>query len=322
MQYNGPMKTIATLTMNPAIDVAYEADRVVHTHKVRSRRERYDPGGGGINVARVITRLGGKTHAHYLAGGATGMALDALLDLYKVERSRINIAGHTRISSSVNERESGKEFRFVPLGPTVTSDECLKCLEHLEQINCDYLVASGSLPQGAPDDFYGQAQAIAQRRKMKFVLDTSGLALTHSLAGGGIFLIKPSLGELQHLIGRPLDGIDAIATAALDIIRSGQAEYVAVTMGHKGALLAHQTGTLHAPALPVEAKSAVGAGDSFLAAMIFALAAHRNFLDAFRYGMAAGAAAVQTPGTDLCHREEVERLYAQVPMPTRFQEAA
>ena len=316
------MKTIATLTMNPAIDVAYEADRVVHTQKVRSSQERYDPGGGGVNVARVIDRLGGTARALYVAGGATGTALDALLDLHQMARSRIDIAEHTRISTSVYERETGKEFRFVPRGPTVTPDECRRCLEHLEQITCDYLVASGSLPLGAPDNFYAQVRIIAQQRKMKFVLDTSGPALRDGLAGGGIFVLKPSLGELQHLVGRQLVNIEAIAIAAGDIIRSGQAEYVAVTMGHEGALLAHRTGILHSPALPVEARSAVGAGDSFLAAMIFALAADRSPVDAFRYGMAAGAAAVQTPGTDLCHREEVERLYALVAAPQRFQVAA
>lgn len=316
------MKTIATLTMNPAIDVAYEADRVMHTHKVRSRQERYDPGGGGINVARVIARLGGTARAHYLAGGATGTALDALLDRHELVRSRIDIAGETRVSTSVFERTSGKEFRFVPRGPTVNLEECRACLAHLEQIECDYLVASGSLPQGAPDGFYNQVGVLARRRNMSFVLDTSGPALKHGLADGGIFLVKPSLGELQHLVGRPLPDVGTIAAAALEIIKSDRAEYVAVTMGHEGALLAHHSGILHAPALPVDAKSAVGAGDSFLAAMIFALATHRNPVDAFRYGLAAGAAAVQTPGTDLCHRSEVERIYAGVPMPMRCREPA
>jgi 6-phosphofructokinase 2 len=316
------MKTIATLTMNPAIDVAYEADRVMHTHKIRSRHERYDPGGGGINVARVVARLGGTARAHYLAGGATGKALDALLDRHQLVRSRIDIAGETRVCTSVFERESGKEFRFVPRGPIVTAEECRTCLAHLERIECDYLVASGSLPKGAPDDFYSQVGALARRRKMHFVLDTSGPALTHGLSGGGAFLVKPSLGELQHLVGRPLAGTDAIAAAALEIVGSDRAEYVAVTMGQEGALLAHHSGILHAPAVPVEAKSAVGAGDSFLAAMIFALAAHRNPVDAFRYGLAAGAAAVETPGTDLCHRSEVERIYARVPTPMRCREPA
>lgn len=316
------MKTIATLTMNPAIDVAYEADRVVHTQKVRSHQERYDPGGGGINVARVIARLGGTARAHYLAGGGTGTALDALLDRHELVRSRIDIAGETRVSTSVFERESGKEFRFVPRGPTVTPEECRACLAHLELIECDYLVASGSLPQGAPDDFYSQVGALAERRKMNFVLDTSGPALTHGLAGGRVFLVKPSLGELQHLVGRPLGSIDAIASAAREIINSARAEYVAVTMGHEGALLAHHSGILHAAAVPVDAKSAVGAGDSFLAAMVFALAAHRNPVDAFRYGIAAGAAAVQTPGTDLCHRSEVEQIYAGVAMPLPCREPA
>lgn len=316
------MKTIATLTMNPAIDVAYEADRVFHTHKVRSRQERYDPGGGGINVARVIDRLGGTARAHYLAGGATGTALDALLDLHQMVRSRIDIGGNTRVSTSVYERESGKEFRFVPQGPTLTAGECQNCLEHLERIECDYLVASGSLPRGAPEDFYSQVRIIAKRRGMKFVLDTSGPALEHGLAGGGILLIKPSLGEFQKLVGRPLKGLNAIATAAQEITRSGRAEYVAVTMGHEGALLAHNTGIIHSSAVSIEAKSAVGAGDSFLAAMIFALACDKDPTEAFRYGMAAGAAAVLTPGTDLCHREDVERIYALVASPERFQEAA
>lgn len=303
------MTSIATLTMNPAIDVAYETDRVTPMHKVRSHEEHYDPGGGGINVARVIGRLGGKVHAYYLAGGATGDALDGLLDLHPMARSRIDIVGNTRISTSVYERETGQEYRFVPSGPTVTPDECRKVIDHLNRLSCDYLVASGSLPLGAPDDFYLQACEVARQRKIKFVLDTSGSALKHGLDGGSIFLTKPSLGELRKLVGLPLNGIDAIAHAALEIVRSGKSEYVAVTMGHEGALFAEQSGVFFAPALAVEAKSAVGAGDSFLGAMVHAVAARDDPVAAFRYGMAAGAAAVQTPGTDLCHREEVDRLF-------------
>ncbi|WCP12084.1 Putative ATP-dependent 6-phosphofructokinase isozyme 2 [Sphingobium sp. AntQ-1] len=303
------MKRIATLTMNPAIDVAYEADRVFHTHKIRARQEHYDPGGGGINVARVIARLGGTARAHYLAGGATGATLDSLLDLHQMVRSRIPIQGNTRISTAVYERETGKEFRFVPHGPVVTEQEWQACLDHLDGIECDYLVASGSLPPGVPDDFYSRLQAKTRTRGIELILDSSGAALQQGLAAGGILLVKPSLGELRQLIGRPLAGRHEIAAAALDIVNKDQAKYVAVTMGREGALLAQRSGVLWLPAVPVEAKSAVGAGDSFLAAMTFALACDRNPIDAFRYGIAAGAAAVLTPGTDLCHRDEVERLY-------------
>lgn len=306
------MKTIATLTMNPTIDVAYDADVVSPIHKIRSYDERYDPGGGGINVSRVIARLGGTARALYLSGGATGAALDGLIDLHQMVRSRIPIAGDTRIATSVFERTSGKEYRFVPRGPTVTPSEWQLCLDRLEEIVCDYLVASGSLPQGVPDDFYGRVQEIARRRGFALILDSSGEALRSGVLAGGLFLIKPSRGELQQLVGRPLDTRAEIAAVAAEIVARGQSRYVAVTLGRDGAILAQEAGVAYLPAVAVEAKSAVGAGDSFLAAMTFALAGGRDPLDAFRYGIAAGAATVLTPGTGLCLPTDVERLYQLV----------
>ncbi len=306
------MKTIATLTINPAIDVSYEADRVFHTHKIRARKEHYDPGGGGINVARVISRLGGSAHAVYLAGGVTAATLDSLLELHRLPRTRIPIQGDTRISTSVHEMDTGKEFRFVPHGPDVTQLELQACLQHLRTIECDYLVASGSLPPGVPDDFYSLVREIVGARGIEFILDSSGAALRRGLESSGIFLVKPSLGELQQLAGRALKERSDIATAAADIVNRGQAKYVAVTMGRDGAMLAQRSGVLYLPAVPVEANSAVGAGDSFLAGMTYALATGRDAVHAFRYGMAAGAATVLTPGTDLCHPDEIERMFCLI----------
>jgi len=308
------MKRIVTLTMNPAIDVAYEADRVFHTRKIRAHQEHYDPGGGGINVARVIARLGGTARAYYLSGGATGCALDGLLDQHALVRSCIPIKGDTRISTAIYERETGKEFRLVPRGPELTEQEWQASLDHLDGARADFLVASGSLPPGVPDDFYSRVQKLAQRRGMQFILDTSGAALREAVAGGGLYLVKPSIGELRQLVGRDLAEESEIAAAAQEIVDSGKSKYVAVTMGRDGAMLATGAGTWRLPAIPVEARSAVGAGDSFLAAMVFALGCERDPLDAFRYGVAAGAAAVLTPGTGLCHRDDVERLFALAPI--------
>ncbi|AHE53613.1 MULTISPECIES: hypothetical protein [Sphingomonadaceae] len=114
------MKRIATLTVNPAKDVAYEADRVFHTHKIRAHQEHYDPD-GGINMARAIARLGGPARAHYLVGGATGATLDSLLDMHQMVRSSIPIQGNTPVSTAVYERETAKEFRFGPRGPASPS---------------------------------------------------------------------------------------------------------------------------------------------------------------------------------------------------------
>jgi len=306
------MPTIATLTMNPTIDVAYAVPKVRHTHKVRAHGEHYDPGGGGINVARVVSRLGGTARAIYLAGGATGAALDGLVDFHAIARTRIPIRGHSRISTAIFEEETGKEYRFVPPGPLVSEAEWQACLSHLAELSCTFLVMSGSLPRGAPVDFYARAGAMMRARGAKVVLDSSGEALRQGLEGGGVHLVKPSLGELRALMGEPLESLDAIGRAALDIVRRGKAMHVAVSMGHRGALLAFGERVLHLPAVPVEARSAVGAGDSFVAAMTFAMEQGRDPVAAFRYGIAAGAAAVLTPGTDLCHKADVDRLLGEV----------
>lgn len=307
------MMTIATLTLNPTIDVAYEVERVFHTHKMRTNKEFYEPGGGGINVARVFVRLGGNARSYYLSGGATGPALDGLLDFHQLVRTRIAIQGHTRVASAVLELESGKEYRFVPPGPTIAPEEWQACLDQLRDASCDYMIASGSLPPGVPDDFYARVVELMAARGIPVILDSSGAGLKEGLASGGVFLIKPSLGELRQLVGRDLSGVDAIAQAAMGIVHSGQATYVAVTMGHEGALLASREGPRYLPALDIEAKSAVGAGDSFLSAMVFGLASGWRVEDAFRFGIAAGAAAVMSPGHDLARPEDIKRLYATVP---------
>ncbi len=305
------MKPIVTLTLNPSIDGASQAEAVRPIHKVRTSDERYDPGGGGINVARVVRELGGPTLAVYLAGGATGGVFDDLLATAAITRRRIPIADHTRISHAVFERASGLEYRFVPEGPLVREPEWLACLEALEEIDCAYLVASGSLPRGVPEDFYATVADIAGRKGAKLVLDTSGAALRPAL-DRGVHLVKPSLGEFEALVGRPLAAPAEQEAAARDLIDAGAAEIVALSLGRDGALLVTAQGALRLAPPQVPVLSATGAGDSFVAAITLGLAEERPVEDAFAYGMAAGAAAVMTAGTALCRREDVQRIYTEM----------
>jgi 6-phosphofructokinase 2 len=305
------MRPIVTLTLNPTIDASCQAEQVRPIHKIRTSEERYDPGGGGINVVRVIRELGGEAIAVYLAGGVTGQVLNDMLERSGIERRVIPIAGNTRVSHVVYERASGQEYRFTPEGPVIREEEWRACLAALDALAAEYLVASGSLPRGVPDDFYVEVARIARRRGERFVLDTSGEALRLALAEG-VHLIKPNLRELESVVGRSLRGAAEQEAAARALIAERQAEIVTVSLGADGALLATGAGGLRLRAPKVEPKSAVGAGDSFLAAMTLGLAQGRTPEDAFTWAVATGTATVLTMGTELCRRADVERIYREI----------
>jgi 6-phosphofructokinase 2 len=308
------VKPIATLTLNPAIDVASEADAVRHTQKTRTFNETLEPGGGGINVSRALCGFAAPVHAIYLAGGASGRVLDGMLADRGIAREPVWIRQETRISLNVRERRSGLEYRFVPEGPDVEASEWRAVLDRVQAADFDYLVASGSLPPGVPHDFYAQVIGIVEAKGARFMLDTSGEELRAALAAG-VYLVKPSSGELEQLVGKKLSSRQGLAAAAAAIVDSRQAQLVAVTLGREGSILVSRSGAHFLPAVEVEVKSAVGAGDSFLAGMTYGLAAGHDVLTAFRMAAAAGAAAVQSPGTDLCKTADVDALLVRVDEP-------
>jgi 6-phosphofructokinase 2 len=303
---------IVTLTLNPTIDSALEADAMVPTDKIRTSGDRLDPGGGGINVARVLVRFGAPVEAMFMAGCSTGRLLDRLLQRENVERILIPIAGETRVSVTVCERATGNEFRLVPEGPLLSEPEWQECLRRIGEAECDWFVASGSLPGGVPQDFYARVAEILGDRSTRLVVDAPAEALKPALAHGGLFLTKPSRAELEQLCGTPLPDVEKVVEAARTIVSDGAAKNVAVSLGADGAVLVDGSGAHAMPAVPVAARSAVGAGDSFLAAMTYAFASGGDGATALRLGVAAGAAATLSPGTDLCHPWDVTRLAAQL----------
>lgn len=301
------MPKVLTLTLNPTVDVSGDAEVIRPVRKVRTGNGRFDPGGGGINVARVLSKLGCPVEALYLAGGEIGGLLDRLVSEHGVATRRVSIEGQTRLGFIVHETSTGLEYRFVPEGPSVSAQALDTVLGTIAEAGPSIVVASGSLPAGVPDDFYARAAEAARAVGARFVLDTSGAALKATLGRTTVHLAKPSLGELERLAGRKLDADSALAFAR-EIVGSGSVEILAVTLGADGALLATPRRTLRLPSIPVRVRSAVGAGDSFLAGMIWKLMEGSDEEDAFRFGIAAGAAAAMTPGTELCRIEDILAL--------------
>ena len=307
------MTDIVTITPNPAVDLSTAVDKIVPVYKLRGTWQRRDPGGGGINVARVIKRLGGDVSAIYPVGGATGNSLRRLVEGEGVASQTFAIADETREDFFVSEISTGQQYRFILPGPRLAESEWRECLNLLSRTEPfpRFVVASGSLPNGVPDDFYARVARIAKQRGAKMILDTSGPALPAAVAEE-IYLVKPNLREMRELTNIEPSGADEWESAAKTIIRSGKVAVIALTMGHLGAVLVTRDRTLRAPPLPITPVSAVGAGDSFLGALIHGLASGVNLDDAFRFAAAAGAAALLNPGTGLCLPAEVKRLAEEV----------
>lgn len=307
------MPAILTLTPNPALDIFTSTPRVQPAHKLRCTEPLLHPGGGGINVARVLARLGADVLALYPSGGLSGGRLQALLEAEQVPNEALPIAGETRESFSAHEEASGQDFRFVLPGPLLAPSEWQACLERACQLRptSGLVVASGSLPPGVPADFYARLARRLAADGRRLVLDSSGAPLASAL-DAGVHLVKPSLRELQELTGASLDTQAQRRSACEALVRSGKAAMVALSLGPEGALLVAERGAWHAPALPVQVVSTIGAGDSFLAGLVFALASGRELPEALRTALAASAAALLSGGTALCQPQDVARLAPQV----------
>lgn len=305
------MSTVATLTVNPTVDASTQVDRVVAEDKLRCAEPTYEPGGGGLNVARVVRALGEDALALWTCGGPLGRLLADCLDADGLRHRPIPIGGMTRQNLIVYEESSGQQYRFGFPGPALTEEEVVRCAEAVQAIDRapGVLVLSGSLPPGVDAGFYARVARQAPR-DTKVVVDTSGEALRRSLEARPC-LVKPNLRELGQLVGRELESDAEIERAAMGLVRDGRVEVVIVSLGAAGALVATQDGPtrLRSPMVPIRSK--VGAGDSMVAGAVVGLARGWSWLDAGRLGVAAGAAAVMTEGTQLARASDVERLFEE-----------
>lgn len=315
MSDHNKIHEIVTVTMNPAIDKSTHVERVAPEQKLACRLPDFDPGGGGINAARAITKLGGRALALYLAGGASGEMLQDLLDNEGVEQNALPIQGRTRTNLTVLDETSGQQYRFGMPGPSVKQDEWKRMLETVRTLEPAprYLVAGGSLPRGVPTDFFAQLASLAAEQGARFILDTRGPPLRAAMATTGkVYLIKPNARELGMLAQTAIDSEEEQERVAQELVHSGQCEVVLVSLGAAGALLITQDKCRRIRAPSVKVVSKIGAGDSTVGGLVLALTRNFTLVEAARYGVAAGAAAVISPGTQLCRREDAERLYRKI----------
>jgi 6-phosphofructokinase 2 len=306
------MSKIFTITFNPCIDKTTSIPALVPEKKLKCSLPKFEPGGGGINVARAIRKLGGEATAIYPAGGYTGKFFTQLLKQEGINTIEIETLYHTRENLIVLDESTNQQYRFGMPGQVQSEKEWQQCLNLVEEIeDAAFIVASGSLAPGVPVDIFGKIAEIAKRKNIKLVVDTSGEALKDVVAKG-VYLLKPNLGELGSLVNEGEIELENVASTARKIIFNGGAEVIVVSMGPAGAKLITRDESYQILAPPVKRKSTVGAGDSMVAGIVFSLRKNKSLIEAVKYGVACGTAAIMNPGTELCKLEDVERLCASI----------
>ena len=313
------MARIVTITFNPCIDKSTTVAALAAEKKLQCTPPIYEPGGGGLNVARAIKKLGGDALAIYPAGGHAGAFLKSLVEAEGLAVQVVNIKNNTRENLIVVDQSTNQQYRFGMPGPEMYEAEwqaCLKILEQQEDV--EFIVASGSLPPSVPVNIYAEMAVLARHKNARFIVDTSGDALLHA-AKAGVYLLKPNLAELSALAGKTEISAERVDAVALEVINSGQCEVVLVSLGAAGAMMVTKKETVQVLAPVVKRKSTVGAGDSMVAGMVLSLVKGKSLKEAMFYGVACGTAATMNSGTELCHLQDVENLVSLMHQNSRSQ---
>lgn len=306
------MKKIVTLTVNPALDLYTTVEKLEPEKKMKCETPTKDAGGGGINVSRVLKRLGVEARAIYTRGGYTGKIYEDLLKSEDIAQDPLEVKNDLRQNFAVSESSSGNIFRFGFPGAELQDKEYQAVIQKIQDIDeAEFLVASGSLPPNAPKDFYSRVAKIAKAKNLKFILDTSGEPLKEILKEGA-FLIKPNAEELRQLTGKQADSEEEQKKILREVLEDYPIEIIVLSLGPKGAILATRESITHFPAPKVDFISSIGAGDSMVAGIVCSLSQGNTLEDAVMFGLACGSATIKSPGTELLTKQDAELLYKKL----------
>lgn len=303
---------IYTVTLNPALDKTVEIPGMALDTVNRVTSMRTDPGGKGINVSKVIAKLGGESCAVGILGGESGRTLLAALEREGLRTHFRFVEGQTRTNLKIIDRALHTNTDINEPGLTVSPADLDALLRDLLGMvhEGDIVVLAGSLPQGAPQDTYRVWTAACREKGARVCLDADGVLLAEGLKAAP-YLIKPNEDELSRLVGHRLTDTDELIAEGRRLLKGGVTRVV-ISLGERGALYLRGNEVLYAEGLSVPVGSTVGAGDSVVAALAYADSLGMSDEDAVRLSTATGAANVMCSGTQPAKREAVEKLLPQV----------
>ena len=303
---------IGTVTLNPSLDKTITVDHLVLDEANRWTSLRRDAGGKGINVSRVLYELKCDTIAYGFNGGLDGEVLERLLKKQGVPFDFTDIDREIRSNLIITNMETRRQTRIDAPGPRIAKKELKNLIEKLHSIQPkpDFIVFAGSVPPGVPKTVYHRLISMAKQNGIKTVLDCDGEWLEEGIKAVPS-IIKPNVHEAEQLLGAKLTGEASIVKAVEQLLSRG-IEIVIVSRGKEGLIISDGTEMLKVTSPPVEVSSTVGSGDSAIAGLLLKLSKGEGLEEAARLAVAAGTATALTPGTELCHREDVEKLLPTV----------
>lgn len=303
---------VLTFTPNPCVDKNVSVPVLIADKKLYCMVGIKQPGGGGINVARVIKRLGAPVTALFPSGGSTGDLLRNMLEAEGVETSVVDAEHTTRENIILTETATGRQFRLGMPGEMLSEKEWMQCVRQIRDMpDCRYLVISGSFPDQAPSNIFLQISAIAKERNIRIIADSSGETLKAAIKAG-VYLLKPNLSELASLVGKQELSENQAVEEAKKLVLNRYCEIIVVSMDVHGAILVSRDECYHAIPPVVKPKSSVGAGDSMVGGMVYSLLRGEGMKEVLRMGVACGTAAIMNPGTTLCKIEDATKIYDEI----------
>jgi 6-phosphofructokinase 2 len=305
-------KIIITVTFSPCIDKSVSIKKMIPESKLKCFDIESYPGGGGINVARVLTRFECDVTAFFPVHRNKISIFESSLNDEKVHYATIPTDHETRENIEVLDLSSNKQYRLVMPNNELSEEEWKICLLKIKQFKkIDILVISGSMPLNCPATIFQELSKIAIAKKAKLIIDTSGKALKNAITEP-IFLIKPNLEEFGVLIGKDNLTKSNLRNNAKKFMSEHKCENLVVSLGSKGAMLFNKSVVFDSKPPKVKIKSTVGAGDSMLAGIVYGLDNDLNLKECLNLGVALGTATTMKQGTELCSKEDVDMLLPKV----------
>ena len=298
---------IITLTVNPALDKSAKVDRLVPEQKLKCHSIQYQAGGGGVNISRVLNVLNVKNKCVFASGGDTGLYLKNLLIEENINLTTIPVNVWTRENLSIVDTQTEMQYRFGMPGNELSTNE-IELIETViknEVTENSILVLSGSLSDKMPVDLYVKLIKIVADRNVKIIVDTSGKALMETIKET-VYLIKPNQKELAQLAGKEFLSKHEQEAFAMELVNSKKAKFVAVSLGARGAFLASSDGVVYRNTPSVKVKSTIGAGDSMVAGMVYAIQKGLPAADILKWGVICGVATTMSEGTNLASEENIK----------------